>query len=169
MSDSEPDRVVIPRDAAMAAHTELKLAIKRTGGPEMGAEEACTPLALARQRIESDDELGDEARERVLEILHNVSEERGVEISDAAPLADGTFNSKRDIENALALTESEYLVAGERSPDEEDVFREELHDVAHGMVTTAFIFDTDDGLTGIKVRSDDIQWVDFARPEAIDD
>jgi hypothetical protein len=133
----------------------------------MGAKEACTPLALARQKIEADGDLADDAKDRVLDILHDVSDERGVEISDADPLIDGTFRAQTELEKALEGVGTTYVVADDRNPDEEDVFREELHDVAHGMVTTAFIFDSEErGLTGFKVSSDSIEWVDCTRPEA---
>lgn len=159
------DLVAIPRETARTALQEVGIAIKQTGGA--GTDNACSPLALARQKIESDEGLDEDAKEHVIDILHEVSDERGVEISDADPLVDGTFRAQTQLEKALEADEDTYVVADGKSPDEGDVFREELHDVAHGMVTTAFIFDTDDrGLTGFKVSTDSIEWVDFSRQEA---
>lgn len=163
----ETDRVIVSRNTARAALTEVEAAIRRTGGGDVGADEACTPLALARQRIEADDELADGAKDHVLSILEDVSDDRGVELSGADPLTDATFQAEKALTQALEADGATYVVADSKSPDEEDVFREELHDVAHGMVTTAFIFDSEDrGLTGFKVSTDSIEWVDFTRQEA---
>jgi len=58
------------------------------------------------------------------------------------------------------------VVTSAKNRDEKDVFQQECVDVAHGMATTAFVFERDDGsLTGIKVPTDAIQWVDFTIPE----
>jgi ribosomal protein S9 len=77
-TESEPE-VTVPLETAQTAFLDLDIVIKQTGG---GAEtqNACTPLALARQKIEADEELGDETQEHVIGLLEEVSDERGVEL-----------------------------------------------------------------------------------------
>lgn len=70
--------------------------------------------------------------------------------------------AREDLAAAIQGVDTTYVVTDDTTTDEEDVFGEELHDVAHGMVTTAFIFDSDErGLTGFKVPTSEIEWVDF--------
>lgn len=55
-----------------------------------------------------------------------------------------------------------YEASDEKDYDERDIHELPLVDVAHGMVTTAFIFERDDGsLTGVRVPSSDVEYVDF--------
>ncbi|AFH22006.1 hypothetical protein OSG_eHP14_00130 [environmental Halophage eHP-14] len=165
MSEDKAQRAIIPRQTAHTALQELEIAIERTGGDD--ADNACSPLALARQKIEDDDQLDDESKERAIDALHEVADERGVEITDADPLTDGTFRARTELKKALEGVGVTYVVGEECSADEEDVRQEELHDVAHGMMMTAFIFDSDErGLTGFKVPSGSIEWVDFTKQGA---
>jgi len=167
MNSGVSDRVIVPREAAQIAYGELERLVERTGGPEIDAADATTPMGLLRQRIEADDQLDSRAKWRVLKLLQEVAAERGIGISDADPLTDATFRAKSDLGAALSTDASEYVVGEPIDGDEEDIFQEELTDVAHGMVTTAFIFETDGrGLTGFKVNSDDIEWCDFQRQGA---
>lgn len=110
------------------------------GGALARAEQALESLEAAEQMLDEDD---------IVDIGHFV------------------HDAREELEAALQGADINYLVRDETSTDEEDIHREELHDVAHGMVTTAFIFENEErGLTGFKVPSSKIEWVDFERQEA---
>jgi len=169
MQSESTERVVIPRSVAQTAFGEIETLIHRSGGHDADSEEACTPLALVRQRVVDDDDLDDAATEAVLQILQDVAGERNVDLSGTDPLVDQTFRAQKALKRALEADSVEYLVAGDTTADEEDIHHAELHDIAHGMVTSAFIFDTEErGLTGFKVNADDIEWCDFTRATEAD-
>lgn len=102
--NTETDDVTISRDAAMGALAEVVISIRRTGGDD--PENGCSPLALARQRVEDDDRLDDDARTAVLDILASVANERGEEITDVDPLVDRTFTARRELERELGLRDA---------------------------------------------------------------
>ena len=98
---SDEPTIEISSSTARTAHQELEILIQRTGGGEIGADEACSPLALARQKVDDSDLLNDPERDHVLEIFHTVADERGEEITDADPLTDGTFRAEQELRAAL--------------------------------------------------------------------
>ena len=100
-SDSDEPTVEISASTARTAHQEIKLAIRESGGGDVGALEACSPLALTRQKVEDSDLLSEDDRNHVLQLLQAVANERGVEISDADPLTDGVFQAKQELEGEL--------------------------------------------------------------------
>lgn len=99
--ESDEPTIEISSSTARTAHQELEILIQRTGGGEIGADEACSPLSLARQKVEDSDLLSDHERDHVLKIFHTVADERGEEISDADPLTDGTFRAEQELRAVL--------------------------------------------------------------------
>lgn len=98
-TDSESD-VSISQETARTALREIEAAIERTGGPDVGADEACSPLAAVRQEVVESD-IDDYARGFVLAAIDTVADERGVDPTGDDPLVDSTFQAKHELEDAL--------------------------------------------------------------------
>ena len=100
--DGDEETVDVPAWAALEAAREFDWLIQSTGGPE-SMQEACSPLALVRQRLENMDGEGidDFTRRQCLQHVYGVADERRMEISDADPLTDTTFRARTAFENAL--------------------------------------------------------------------
>ena len=102
LQDDDEETVGVPAWAASEAAREFDRLIQTTGGPE-SMQEACSPLALVRQRLENVDGEGiDEFTVRqCLQHVYAVASERRMELSDADPLTDTTFRARRAFEHAL--------------------------------------------------------------------
>lgn len=113
LTDGHGERTVeISWDTADVALRELEILIKETGGGaghDMGEgeeEQAMSPLALARHRImERREEVTDSSISLglglALQIISDVSEETGAEISPIDPLQDDIFRARDELTNAL--------------------------------------------------------------------
>jgi hypothetical protein len=97
----DTESVRVDAETARVALYEIEQAIERTGGPGAVGSEACSPLALARRRVEACDDLDDDARDAVVGLLHDVADERGVEITDADPLVEATFQAQSDLTDVV--------------------------------------------------------------------
>lgn len=105
-ADPEERTVEISAETARTALHEMEVLIEQSGGSDIGADEACSPLALARQKVEASGKLGKHETNHVLRLLHIVSDERGMEVSDVDPLTDGSFQARNELEASLE-TESD--------------------------------------------------------------
>jgi|GEM_PF-6165754 len=94
---------IVSLEAAEVARRELDILIEQTGGPNAGIDESCSPMALARQRIERLEGEGIDpfTVATVLQVMYGVAEERGVEISSADPLQDDVFRARSEFESDL--------------------------------------------------------------------
>jgi len=105
--DVDDTTVEIPAWVAREALQEFDFLIKRTGGGDASVgHDAVTPLALLRQRLASlEDAEGIDAftLRHVRQHLLGVASERGVELSDADPLTDRTFQARDELEDALEV------------------------------------------------------------------
>ena len=99
--ESKERTVEISAETARTALHEVEVLIEQSGGSHVGAEEACSPLALARRKVEASGKLGKHETNHVLRLLHIVSDERGMEVSDVDPVTDGTFQAKNELEASL--------------------------------------------------------------------
>ncbi|WP_135535357.1 hypothetical protein [Halostella pelagica] len=114
MTDAN-ETVEVDITTARVALRELDRVIDRTGGPEMGADEACTPLAAVRERIVECDDLDDHARGFALGAIDKVAGERDIDVSGSDPLTDATFQAKRGLADALdgdSMTDAEVSAGG---------------------------------------------------------
>jgi hypothetical protein len=96
--------VEVSAEMACVAAQELEAAVERTGGCDVGSNEASTPLAAVRQRLTAavdEGYLSPEAYGIVQEVLAAVADERGVEFTDADPLTDEVLAARREFERVL--------------------------------------------------------------------
>jgi len=93
--------VVVSTETAQAALLEVEAAIERTGGPEVGAEGACSPLAAVRDAVASEPGLDEHARGYVLAAIDEIAEKRGVDASGSDPLTDATFQAANELHEVL--------------------------------------------------------------------
>jgi hypothetical protein len=103
--DAQPDDVTISAETARTSLTEVEAAIRRTGGPDASGDNACSPLALARQKVEASSEVTGQMEEHVIGLLQEVSDERGVEISNADPLVGATFEAEKELKKTFSVPE----------------------------------------------------------------
>jgi len=118
-STAEPEaQVTIDAEAARAALLEVDAAIERTGGGDVGADEACSPLAALRDDIANEPDLDERTRGYALAAIDQIAEERGVNVSGADPLVDATFRARNSLQEALdELDDSNDVSQMEISPD----------------------------------------------------
>ena len=105
--DLEERTVEISAETARTALHEMEVLIEQSGGSDIGADEACSPLALAHQKVEASGKLGNHETNHVLRLLHIGSDERGMEVSDVDPLTDGTFQARNELEASLEAESDE--------------------------------------------------------------
>jgi len=146
----ERDTVQVSRATARASLLEIEAVIERSGGDDVGAGEANSPLREVWEQIHQSETVRGEAEGYVLETIRQVAEEREVEISDADPLTDSVFQARSELRKVL---------------DEDDP--EPVADGGHvklGTVTGGSTFDADgeavlalqgtDGIASVRVPED---------------
>lgn len=92
---SAPDRAS-DRDAAGPDRTPDQASVLVAAG----VDEACSPIARARQAIEDLRHVDEHTRREVLQVLLGAAEERGVEWTDADPLTDDVFRARDHFDQA---------------------------------------------------------------------
>lgn len=103
MSDDE-EIVEVPKWVARESLRELEIAIERTGGGDVGADGANSPLYEAQQRVLNaapGEVTSAEFWNAVLEAFGAVAEERGVQMDDVDPLTDRTFQARNELQDIL--------------------------------------------------------------------
>lgn len=101
---TEADRdetVELPKGVVETAHRELDHLITQTGGPDPRNGAACSPLALAIQRIKALEHVDARTRREILQVIEGVADERGVEVNAVDPLTDGVFRARNELGAAL--------------------------------------------------------------------
>ncbi|QLH75771.1 hypothetical protein HZS55_09005 [Halosimplex rubrum] len=98
--DSE-EVVTVSTETARAALLEVEAAIERTGGPGVGADEACSPLAAVREAVAAEPGLDEHARGYALAAIDGIADKRGVDASGADPLTDATFQAWDELQEVL--------------------------------------------------------------------
>jgi len=99
--DDSESAVSISEDTARTALSEIEATIERTGGPDVGVDEACTPLAALREEVLDEEKIDGYAEGFVIAAIDSIADERDVDATGADPLADSTFQAKHELEDAL--------------------------------------------------------------------
>jgi len=104
---SDEETVEVSAEVARTAARELQRTIDRTGGPDVGAREACTPLAELREEVQGNDDLDPHARGYVVGAIDDIADERGVDVSGADPLTDRIFQARDELAEAAEVSDDD--------------------------------------------------------------
>jgi hypothetical protein len=101
-TDDETDSIEISRRTAMVAQRELERLIERTGGRDVGTDDATTPLAEVKRRLSMAGPPDAMVTIGLVEdVIDAVAEKRGVDPTGTAPLVGATFNAESELREEL--------------------------------------------------------------------
>jgi len=99
--------VTIDPEVARTCLRELEILIEQTDHPENEHGDPMSPLARARSRIVALDDVDEETQREVLDVITEVGEATGAEVSPIDPLQDDIFRAKSALEDALEAGEED--------------------------------------------------------------
>jgi len=106
MSEAAGEETVeISAETARVAARELQRMIDRTGGPDVGAREACTPLAELREEVSNHDDLNAYAQGYVVAAINQIGRERNIDVGGADPLTDHIFQAQQELAEAAGVSD----------------------------------------------------------------
>jgi hypothetical protein len=100
---SDGETIEVSAEAARVAARELQRTIDRTGGPDVGAREACTPLAELREEVDGNNDLDAYAEGYIVSAIDKIARERGIDVSGADPLTDAIFQAQQELADVAGV------------------------------------------------------------------